>query len=427
MNICIKTYGCSVSLNESEIMAGLLEQAGFNIVRNENIADLIIVVTCYVKTPTEQRILFKLKELQKSYPDKKLIVSGCMPEGIYRKLVDIVPDASLVSTHHITKIVRAVKKTLEGKRVEFLGESNEMKLCLPKIRKNPLIGIIPISSGCDSNCSYCCVRMAKGKLFSYPEDRIIKEIINSLIQGCKEIWITSQDNASFGLDKNGIRLSDLMSEITRIPGNFFVRIGMMNPENVLPMLPDLIKAYKNDKIYNFLHLPVQSGDDNILNKMNRCYNIGDFERIVKEFEENLNYQLWTDVIVGFPGETEEQFNNTLDLIKRVKPDWVNISKYGVRPNTPASKLEQVNPQVINKRSLILSNLVKEVSLEKNKKWVGWKGKILISKRGREENQWLGRNFAYKPILIEEKNKVLGKFLRVKIIEAKQSYLFAKHI
>ena len=424
--IYIETYGCSVSLSESEIMAGLLEQAGFNIVRNEKIADLLIVVTCYVKTPTEQRILFRLKELQEKYPDKKLIISGCMPEGIYRKLIDIAPDSSLVSTHHITKIVNVVKKTLEGKRVEFLGESDEVKLCLPKIRKNPLIAIVPISSGCNSNCSYCCVRIAKGKLFSYSKDKIIKEVSNSVKQGCKEIWITSQDNASYGLD-NGIRLPELINEISRISGSFFVRIGMMNPKNVLPILPELIKAYKNEKIYKFLHLPVQSGDDYILNEMNRGYNIVDFERIVKEFEENLNYQLWTDVIVGFPGETEKQFNNTLDLIKRVKPDWVNISKYGARPDTFASKLEQLDSKVINKRSLILSNLVKEISLEKNKKWVGWKGKILILKRGKKENQWFGRNFAYKPVLIEKKDKILGKFLNVKIIEAGYSYLFAESI
>jgi threonylcarbamoyladenosine tRNA methylthiotransferase CDKAL1 len=418
-NIYIETYGCSVSLGESEIMAGLLEQAGFNVVRNEKIADLIIVITCYVKTPTEQRILFRLKELQEKYPDKKLIISGCMPEGIYNKLVDIAPDASLVSTHHITKIVNAVKKTLEGKRVELLGESDEIKLCLPKIRKNPLIGIVPISSGCNSNCSYCCVRIAKGKLFSYPKEKIIKEVSNCINQGCKEIWITSQDNASYK------DLPELMNEISRIPGNFFVRIGMMNPNNVLPMLPDLIKAYKNYKIYNFLHLPVQSGDNEILSRMNRGYNIGDFERIVREFEENLNYQLWTDVIVGFPGETEEQFNTTLELIKRVRPDWVNVSKYGSRPDTPASKLDQLDPKVMNKRSLILSNLVREISLEKNKKWIGWKGKILISKRGKKENQWFGRNFAYKPVLIEEKNKILGKFLDVKIIEAERSYLLAE--
>ncbi|NIO44931.1 MAG: threonylcarbamoyladenosine tRNA methylthiotransferase, partial [Candidatus Aenigmarchaeota archaeon] len=138
-NIYIETYGCSTSQGESEIMAGLLEQAGFNIIKNEKYADLIIVVTCYVKSPTEQRILFRIKQLKKSHPKKKLIIAGCMPEGMYRKLVDFFPEASLVSTHHVKEIAQAVKKTLKGRRVEHLGKSEEVKLCLPRIRKNHVI------------------------------------------------------------------------------------------------------------------------------------------------------------------------------------------------------------------------------------------------------------------------------------------------
>jgi threonylcarbamoyladenosine tRNA methylthiotransferase CDKAL1 len=423
MNIYIESYGCSASQNEAEIISGLLQEAGFKIVENEKIANLIILVTCYVKTPTENRIIYRIKELQKNYPDKKLVISGCMPEGIYWKLNKIAPDASLVSTHHVRKIVEAVKKTLEGRKIEFIGKSDEVKLCLPKIRKNPLVGIVPISSGCNSNCSYCCVRIAKGKLFSYPKKEIIKEVSNSVKNGCKEIWITSQDNASYD---NG-KLPEVINDISRIPGKFFVRIGMMNPNNVLPILPELINAYKNDKIYKFLHLPVQSGDKEILRRMNRKYKISDFERIVREFSKELKYQLWTDVIVGFPGETEEQFKNTIELIKRIKPDWVNVSKYGARPNTPASKLEQLDSKIVNKRSLVLSELVRRISLEKNRKWVGWKGEILISKNGNKENQWFGRNFAYNPVLVEEKDNVLGKFLKVRVLKAEPSYVFAEAI
>jgi tRNA A37 methylthiotransferase MiaB len=158
--------------------------------------------------------------------------------------------------------------------------------------------------------------------------------------------------------------------------------------------------------------------------MNRNYTVNAFERIVKEFQV-LDHQLWTDVIVGFPGETEEQFNNTLELIKRVKPDWINISKYGSRPNTPASKLEQLDPKIINKRSSILSKIMKEISLEKNKKWFGWKGKILISKRGKEKNQWIGKNIAYKPVIVENKENILGKIINVKITKVEFSHLIGE--
>ncbi len=423
MNIYIESYGCSASQNEGEIIAGLLEEAGFIVVRNERIADIIIIVTCYVKTPTEQRILFRIGDLQKKYPEKKLIISGCMPEGIYWKLNKIAPNASMVSTHHVKKIVDAAKKTMEGRNVEFIGKSDEVKLCLPKKRKNRLIDIVPISSGCNSNCSYCCVRIAKGKLFSYPKEQIIKQVSTSVRRGCKEIWITSQDNASYD---NG-KLPELMNELSGIPGKFFVRIGMMNPNNVLPILPDLIQAYKSDKIYNFIHLPVQSGDNEVLRRMNRSYYIGQFESIVKEFRDNLRCQVWTDVIVGFPGETEKQFNNTLELVKRMRPDWVNVSKYGARPNTPASKLEQLDPRIANKRSLVISKLARELSLENNRKWVGWEGEALFSKKGKEENQWVGRNFAYKKVLIEKEASVLGKFMNVRIKKAGHSYLFAETV
>jgi len=421
-NIYIEGYGCSASQCEAEIMAGLIEQAGFKVIKNEEYADLIIIVTCFVKSPTENKILFRIKQLKESYSNKKLIIAGCMPEGIYRKIVDLVPEASLVSTHHIKEIPQAVKKTLEGKRVEYLKKSEEIKLCLPKIRKNPVVDIVPISSGCDSACSYCCVRFVKGKLFSYPEEMIIKEVENSLKQGCKEIWLTAQDTASYGLDENKARLPELLNKIGEIPGKFFVRVGMMNPKNALPILNNLIKSYQNEKIYKFLHLPVQSGDNEVLERMNRGYKTEDFLKIVKEFKKNINFQLWTDVIVGFPEETEEQFENTVKLIKDIKPDWTNVSKFGLRPRTPAKSLKQLPSREISERSERLSRIVREISLEKNKEWIGWEGVVLVSKRGRKLNQWLGRNLAYKPILVESKENLIGKFVRIKIKEFDYSFL-----
>ena len=158
--------------------------------------------------------------------------------------------------------------------------------------------------------------------------------------------------------------------------------------------------------------------------MNRTYNIGQFESIVKAFRKELRCQIWTDVIVGFPGETEEQFNNTVDLIKRMRLDWTNVSKYGPRPNTPASKMEQVNPRVIRERSAFLSKIVRDLSLEMNRKWIGWEGEVLFTKKGKEKNQWLGRNLAYKPVLIEQEG-AFGKFLKVKIKGASNAYLLGE--
>jgi MiaB-like tRNA modifying enzyme len=419
-NIYVETYGCSASQAEAEMIAGLLKQANFNIVKNEENADLIIIVTCYVKTPTEQKILFRIKHFQDS--NKKLIVAGCMPEGIYNKLVKIAPTASLVSTHQIKKIVEASEKTLQGRRVEYLGKSEEIKLCLPRIRKNPVIGIVPISSGCNSTCTYCCVRFAKGKLFSYPKEKIIEEIESSLKEGCKELWLTAQDTASYGLDEGKAELPELLKKISEISSNFFVRVGMMNIKNVIPIASNLIEAFKDNKIYKFVHLPLQSGSDRVLASMNRGYTISQFEKIVNLFKNSFKCQIWTDIIVGYPTEEEEDFLKTIDIIEKIKPDWVNISKFGARPETEAAKLKSLPSKSVKERSRIASELVRKISLEKNKEWVDWEGEVLVSERGKKPNQWIGRNFAYKPVLIENKENLFGKLVNLTVVDINSSYL-----
>jgi threonylcarbamoyladenosine tRNA methylthiotransferase CDKAL1 len=416
-SVYIESYGCSASQSEAEIIAGLLEQAGLAVVKNVDLADLVIVVTCYVKSPTQQKILFRLKQLE----GKKMIVAGCMPEGIYETIFETVPKASLVSTHHVREIAQAAKKTLEGERVEYLGKSSEVKLCLPKIRENSLIDIVPISSGCNSSCVYCCVRFTKGKLFSYPEEMITKEIESSLNQGCKEIWLTSQDNASYGLDNEGSKLPELLAKISEIKGSFFVRNGMMNPKNVMTISDELAKSYESQKIYKFLHLPIQSGDDSVLKSMNRNYTVKDFYKILESFSK-LRLNFWTDIIVGFPGETDEQFENTLEFVRKARPDWINISKFGLRPGTSIGDLRPVPPNVMNKRCEELSELSKAVSLERNKGWMGWEGEVLITKRGKKPGQWLGRNPSYKLVMVESKEKLIGKTVKIKVSKASYSHL-----
>jgi len=420
-NVYIESYGCSASQSDAEMIAGLLKQASFNIVKDEKQADLTILVTCYVKTPTEQKILFRINQLC----SKKLIIAGCMPEGIYSKIRKIAPDASLVSTHHVKSIVEAAEKTLQGKRIEFLGKSEEVKLCLPRIRKNPVIDIVPISSGCNSTCSYCCVRFAKGKLFSYSKEMIINEIKFALKDGCKEIWLTAQDTASYGFDGKE-RLPQLLKEITKISQDFFVRIGMMNIKNVIPIVSNLVEAFKDKKIYKFIHLPIQSGSDKILADMNRGYTVSQFEKVINLFKP-LRCQTWSDIIVGYPTENEEDFEKTINIIKKITPDWVNVSKFGSRPGTEASKLKSLSPKVVNERSEIISDIVRKISLEKNKEWIGWKGDILISERGKNNNQWIGRNFAYKPVLITSKEDCLGKMKEVEIVESMKSHLLGECI
>lgn len=200
-------------------------------------------------------------------------------------------------------------------------------------------------------------------------------------------------------------------------GRFFVRNGMMNPDHVKRMLADLISSYNGKKIYKFIHIPVQSGDNDILKAMIRNYSAQEFEEIVEAFRDAFKITIWTDIIVGFPGETEEQFRNTLNLLKRNKPDWVNISRYAMRPDTLASELKQITTEVVKERTRIATNTVDIIALERNREWLDWRGDILISERGKKEGQWIGRNFAYKPVIINKSGNLLGKMVKVKIIDA----------
>lgn len=421
--IYIETYGCSANQADSEALSGLLSRRGFRIVDDVNKSDINIILTCIVKTPTSDRMAYRIERLTKL--NKPLIVAGCMPEVEHERIKSISPDASLISTNHMTEIPQAIAEIMNGKKIEMIGKKKEIKVRLPKIRKNTLINITPICSGCRSSCAYCCVRLAKGSLFSYPREMIIEDIRKSLKEGCKEIWMTSQDCACYGLDIE-TDLAKLLGEIVKIRGRLLIRIGMMNPKNTMPILKDLINVYKNPNIYKFVHIPVQSGSDKILKSMNRGYTLNQFKKTVSEFRKQIpNITMSTDIIVGFPGETEKEFQKTINLLTEIKPDIVNISKFGARPGTKAAKMKQVNNKIIKERSVKIGKIVKKISEEKNKKWIGWKGEIFVNEFGKESGQFIGRNLCYKPVLVCSKTNLFGKFVNVKITGSKQTHLIGK--
>lgn len=424
MKIYFESYGCSSNFADEEIMKGLLKEAGFRIVNNFREADLIVLNTCNVKLPTSQRMIHRIKFFTQT--SKPLVVAGCMSKTERGRIEKINPKASLIGPNSIFRIVDVVRKTLKGKKVVFLEDIKKPKLCMPRIRRNKVIGIIPIATGCLSACSYCIVRFARGRLFSYPLELIIKEIKTSLKEGCKEIWLTSQDNGCYGFDL-GLNLAKLLEEISKIEGKFFVRVGMMNPLFVRKFLEELVKNFADEKIFKFVHIPVQSGSDKVLKDMKRNYSIKDFLKIVKTFRKNFpKITLSTDIIVGYPTETDEDFEKTLDLIREIKPDIVNISKFQPRPLTEASKLKPLAPKTVKERSRKIFKLVKQIALTNNEKWIGWKGEVLVDEKGKE-NTWISRNFAYKPIVIKSEENLLGKFIDVEIRDAKSNYLIGEII
>ncbi len=422
MKIYIETYGCSANRSDSEIMAGILRKEKHEIVGRPEDSDILIVNSCMVKTPTEMKILERIRKLRKEFPEKGMVIAGCMPEVMGRRLRRIAPSASLLSTHHLKEIAKVAEGVSEGKRFECTGKTRESKVCVPRERKNPVTGITQIATGCLSSCSYCCVKFAKGNLFSFPPEKIIQDIETSLKEGCNELWITSQDNSCYGKDID-TNLPKLLSKIVKIKGKFRVRSGMMNPSHVLPMLQELIGAYKDPKIYKFVHLPVQSGSDKVLKGMNREYPVKDFKKIIREFRKAIpDITISTDVIVGFPGETEGDFGKTIKMIREIRPDIVNLSKFGARPGTKAAGMEQLDGKVIKERSKKIGKIIKEMMIERNRRFEGKKAEILINEKGKRRDQWTGRSESYKPVLISSKEDLMGKFVKVKIMKAVGTHL-----
>jgi threonylcarbamoyladenosine tRNA methylthiotransferase CDKAL1 len=253
---------------------------------------------------------------------------------------------------------------------------------------------------------------------------VVERLHRDIGYGVKEFWLTSQDTACYGKDI-GTSLPELLQQVCNIEGRFFVRLGMMNPDHVLGILDELVEAYADRKVFKFLHLPIQSGDDRILKLMNRRYSVEDFKRIVFVFRKKFpRLTLSTDVICGFPGESNQSFENTLKLISDVQPDVVNVSKFFARPKTAAESLEPIASRELNRRSRVLSGLSRRVSFEKNKSWLDWHGNVLFDERGKE-GSFMGRNFAYKPIVVKSRESLIDKFVDVKIVGAFSTYLEAE--
>lgn len=428
MEIYFETYGCTANQNSTEIMKGLAKQAGLNITTNLDFADLIIINSCIVKEPTQEKIRRRFSDLLKK--GKKVILAGCMPRLNKKSLIK-KKNLFLLDTSHIKNIlnlIQDIKNNSYSKNPEkYLNQRKETKINLSKISNEKFIGITQISEGCFGECTYCITRLAKGRLFSYPKNQIINSVKKDLQAGCKEIWITSQDNASYGNDNGRYILPELLKEILNLKGKFFIRLGMMNPDNVLKILNELIEIYKHPKMFKFLHIPIQSGSNKILKSMNRLYKKEDIIKIINKFKSEVpEITISTDIIVGFPGETEKDFQDTLNLIKQIKPEILNKSNFGKRPFTKAALMKQVSPEKIKQRAIKLSKIHLNICNEIQKSWLNKEQKILIDKKG-FENTWLGRNQNYKLFAVYSKEYILGKFVNVKVKKLYPHYLISEVI
>jgi threonylcarbamoyladenosine tRNA methylthiotransferase CDKAL1 len=329
MKIHIYTQGCTANQSDSEVIAGLLKESGYALTTLKD-ADLVIFNTCSLKSPTEQSLFRKIQDISKT---KKIIISGCFPLSFSDD--KRLEKYSILGSFDLKKVVEAVDKTLKGKRVVFLNRKAEEKLCLPKVRDNKKIAKVVISKGCLSACTFCAGKKARGNLVSYSPEKILKEIKQSIANGCSRIYLTCQDTGCYGYDIK-TNIVELIKQIIKIEGNFKIRIGMMSPQWAIKLQSELIEIYKHPKVLKFFHIPIQSGSDKILRLMNRQYTISDFKKVVENFRKEIpKIEVATDIIVGFPEETEIDFQKTIDILNWLKPAVLNSTKYWPRKGTVA--------------------------------------------------------------------------------------------
>ncbi|MGM0509648.1 MAG: tRNA (N(6)-L-threonylcarbamoyladenosine(37)-C(2))-methylthiotransferase [Thermoplasmatota archaeon] len=376
MKFYAEAYGCTMNRGETEMLAESWQREGHERVDRLEDADRALIGTCVVIRKTEERMKRRIKELDDICDD--VVVTGCITKARKEELEKICPDCGII----------------EPDKIEISSYLDHMK----RIDQD-ITGMIPIATGCTGNCHYCITKIARGELKSRSIDDITKRFESLLTNGYKEIQITCQDTASYGRDI-GVSLPDMLERLSVFEGDHRIRVGMMNPDTAIEDLDEIIDSYDNENIYKFLHLPLQSGSDRVLKNMNRRYSVEGWRSVVKAFRDRFpDMTISTDVILGYPGETEEDYKLTKSIIEKMKPDILNITRFSARPGTKAYDMnEKVHSREKKKRSKEISAVHRKISYEKNRQHVGEDLETLILERGKDDTM-KGRTNDYKMVVI----------------------------
>lgn len=429
--IYVKTWGCSHNVSDGEYMAGQLAEQGYTVLEDKDEADLWILNSCTVKTPAQQH--FQNEVDTGLAQGKKVIVAGCVPQG--KPDSEYIKGLSVIGVQQIDRVVEVVEETLKGNNVRLFGPkkvavSNEERdnglttgvrktggasLALPKIRKNPLIEIIPINTGCLNACTYCKTKHARGQLGSYTIEEIVNRAKQAFEEGVVELWLTSEDTGAWGRDL-GLTLPDLLEKLVQvIPDGCRLRLGMTNPPYILDHLEQIGNIMKSDKVYKFLHVPIQAGSDSVLNDMKREYTSDDFCRVVNVLRQRVpSITFATDIICGFPTETTEDFNETLAICRKYKFPVLYINQYYPRPGTPAAKMKRVPTRDVKQRTKQLTDLFH--SYEPYRKRIGQKYQVLVTELAYDKQHYVGHNEFYEQVLVPKDESLMGKLVHVEIVE-----------
>lgn len=422
----ITTFGCQMNEHDSEVMAGMLLEKGFEPVKERRDADVAIINTCSVRENADKRFfgtLGQLKRRKKENPDFIVCVCGCMMQQ--QHVIDTIkakyPWVDIIfGTHNIHQFPELVDNAFNEKRkqIEVWPDGGEIIEGLPAKRLFECKALVNIMFGCNNFCTYCIVPYTRGRERSRHPEEIIKEVKNLTADGVKEIMLLGQNVNSYHGDEE-TDFADLIYRLNEIEGLERIRFMTSHPKD---LSEKLIQAFVDcDKLCRNIHLPVQSGSSRILKRMNRRYTKEQYLELVKKLKTAVpDITMSTDIIVGFPGETEEDFAETLDLVRQVRFDSAFTFLYSIRKGTPAEKYEEQIPEEIkHERFNRLVELINTISAEKNAKYAGRVERVLVEGASKTNSKtFSGRTDGFKLVNFEGTKDMVGKLVDIEIIEGK---------
>lgn len=418
------SQGCAANFGEGEKIARSFEneydvQFGLPITSG-NLPAAFVLNVCTVKGNAGAIKL--LRQAIDTSPDAKIFITGCTPKDFREEALRITE-----------KIVFTDIKELARSHVPPVTQKNVLDESAV-LRESPLVGIVNIETGCLDACSYCSTRLVKGRLQSYPAEEIVRQVSKLVADGCKEIQLTGQDCGCYGFDfPVPINLAELVQKIlAEVPGDYRMRLGMGNPRHILRYKDALMDCFNDPRVYKFIHLPVQSGSEHTLQDMNRKHTARDYADLANEFNKRFPlFTLSTDLIVGFPGETDLDFADTLSVLRETRPTVCNITRFVSRPGTPASHMTNTVPDEIkHKRSAELAAAFQEIAQQNNSRWIGQTETVTVEKSGYRKGTIIARNDAYRPVAIQVNDNTQyapGTHLNVRITAAEPFALIAEVI
>ncbi|MDV0444250.1 MiaB/RimO family radical SAM methylthiotransferase [Methanorbis rubei] len=393
-----ETYGCTYNAGDTEKIIEIAKAQGCTVVDTAEDADAVLINTCIVVDKTEKHMY----ERMNLFAGKTLIITGCLPGISIERVLEACPDAGIIDPDLIHSCYREVGTVSSGDHA-----------------------VLQIARGCNGHCTYCITRLARGKLVSFSEEDIVTQAERFVEAGVAEIQLTAQDVSSWGMDMtSGRRLPDLLRSLCKIPGEFHIRVGMANPDTLLPILDDFLDALTDPKIFLFLHVPVQSGSDAVLKTMGRRYTSAEYEEICKRSRERFpDIRISTDYIAGFSGETDADGKASVDQILSTKPGKVNITRFSVRPGTPAAKMKKLPEPIKKERSRALTNAANQVYDANNEAWIGRVVDAVVTEAVRAGSV-TARDRTYQNIVVMQEIP-LGTKIPVEITGHRRHYLLGR--